>query len=236
MTSLDRLLLDRLAADACPPLEQVEVQGWRLRAASGVLLRANSALPLSDALPVQAVEDFYRARGLPPRVHVSSDRVDDALAGRGWTRDTDVAVLVGPPPVGASSAVVTDEPDERWVDAYWSVDGRGGAEQRAVLVRMLRRIAAPAAYACVVVDGAAVAVGRGVVQEEHLGVFAMAVLPGRRRGGFGREVLHALGGWGMSLGARTAYLQVLSDNAPALSLYEGAGLARAHSYHYRTLP
>ena len=200
----DRLLLDRVGADGCPPLEQVEVDGWRLRASAGVLLRANSALPLSDALPVDAVVEFYRSRGLPPRVHVSSEAVDQALAARGWERDTEVAVLVGPTPTGPGDAVVTDEPDDRWVDVYWSVDGRGGAAEREVFLRMLDRVAAPTAYASVVVDDEVVAVGRAVAQEGLLGLFAMAVLPGFRRRGLGRDVLHALGRWGSSLGPSTA--------------------------------
>ena len=226
-------LLDRLGADGCPPLEQVEVDGWRLRASAGVLLRANSALPLSDALPVDAVVEFYRSRGLPPRVHVSSPVVDEALSD--WERGVSVEVLAGPTPTGPSTATVAAEPDERWVDVYWAVDGRGGAAERDVFVRMLQRIAAPVAYASVIVDGSVVAVGRAVAQEGHLGVFAMAVLPALRGRGLGREVLHALGSWGVAQGATTTHLQVLSDNEPAAGLYTSAGLVRVQGYHYRTL-
>lgn len=231
---VDGRLLDRLGADGCPPLEQVEVDGWRLRASSGVLLRANSALPLSDALPLDAVVQFYRSRGLPPRVHVSAPAVDEALSG--WDRGVSVTVLAGATPTGPSTALVAGEPDERWVDVYWAVDGRGGGAEREVFVAMLRRIAAPAAYASVVVDGSVVAVGRAVAQEGHLGVFAMAVLPSVRRRGLGREVLHALGSWGVAQGATTTHLQVLADNAAAAGLYSSAGLVPVHGYHYRTLP
>ena len=231
-----RLLLERIAADGCPPLEQVEVEGWRLRAAAGVTRRANSALPLSRALPVDAVVDFYRARGLPPRVQVSTQHVDRELERRGWERDAQVTVLRGPVPAGPSSAELSPEPDALWTDCWWAVDGRGGDAEREVALQMLHRIAAPAAYVRVVRGEHAVAVGRGVVQEGHLGVFAMAVLPSVRRQGLGREVLHALGSWGQGLGAHTAYLQVLDENAAATALYASAGFAPAHGYHYRTLP
>jgi GNAT superfamily N-acetyltransferase len=231
----DRLLLERVAADACPPLEQVEVEGWRLRAAAGVTKRANSALPLSDALPVAQVEAFYRERGLPPRVQVSERRVDEALAARGWERDFEVTVLTGPVPAGPSSALVEPAVDEAWTDCWWAVDGRGGDAERAVAVEVLQRIQAPAAYASVRLEGQVVAVGRGVAQEGLLGVFAMAVLPEHRRRGLGREVLQALGSWGASQGAERVYLQVLDDNVAARSLYAAAGLAPAHGYHYRTL-
>ena len=232
----DRLLLDRLGADGCPPLEQVEVDGWRLRAAGGVLRRANSALPLSAALPVEAVVEFYRSRGLPPRVHVSAPELDEELASRGWHRDSPVQVMTGPVPAGPTTARVSAEMDERWLDCYWAVDGRGGTAEREVLRRMLSRVGPAAAYASVVVDAGAVAVARGVVQEGWLGLYAMAVLPQWRGRGLGRDVLHALGSWALQQGAHSIHLQVLEDNVPARGLYAAAGLRPTHGYHYRSLP
>ena len=231
-----RLLLERVAADALPALEQVEVDGWRLRASAGVTRRANSALPLSDALPVDAVVDFYRSRDLPAVVQVSDPRTDAALEARGWQRDIAVQVMTAPLPAGDSTAVVVDEPDEAWLDCWWSVDGRGGPEQLEVARRMQALVAAPAAYARVVRDGRVVAVGRGVAQEGQLGVFSMAVRPEARRQGLARQVLAALGAWGRAQGAHQAYLQVFDGNAPARSLYASAGFRTAHRYHYRSLP
>ena len=232
----DRLLLERLAADAWPALEQVEADGWRLRASAGVTRRANSALPLSDALPVDAVLDFYRARGLPPVVQVSDARTELALARQGWHRDVDVGVMTGPSRRAPSSALIQPEPDGDWLDCWWTVDGRGGDAQREIARRMLALIAAPAAYARVVRDGQTVAVGRGVAHEGHLGVFSMAVRPEHRRRGLAREVLHGLQAWGARHGATTTYLQVFHGNAPARALYESEGFTTAHRYHYRVAP
>ena len=100
-----RLLLDRLAADAWPAIEVVELRGWRLRAAEGVTRRANSALPLDaaptdDALDEQlaAVAGFYADRGLPARIQVSDPRLDAELAARGWQLESPTLVLSGPLP------------------------------------------------------------------------------------------------------------------------------------------
>lgn len=231
-----RVLLERVAADAWPALEQEVVDGWRLRASAGVTRRANSALPLSDALPVDAVVDFYCSRALPPVVQVSDPSTDAALAERGWSAGVEVEVLTGGLPAGLSPAEVLDAPDEAWLDAWWEVDGRGGAAELAVARRMLAQIAAPAGCARVVQDGHIVAVGRGVVQEGLLGVFSMGVLPGRRRQGLGRQVLHALGAWGFDHGARSAYLQVMDGNDGARALYAEAGFTLSHRYRYRSLP
>ena len=232
----DRLLLERLAADAWPPLEQVEVDGWRLRAAAGVTRRANSALPLSSSLPVEAVVAFYRARDLPPLVQVSDAATDAALAQRGWQREIDVEVLTGRPPSGASTAKLQPQPDDDWLGCWWDVDGRGGPAELEVVRAMLARIQVPAAYASVVRDGRTVAVGRGVAHEGHLGVFSMAVRPAFRRQGLAREVLRALGNWASSHGATTAYLQVFGTNHQARSLYASEGFTRSHLYHYRVHP
>jgi GNAT superfamily N-acetyltransferase len=233
---VSRLLLERVAADAWPALEEVEVDGWRLRASAGVTRRANSALPLSGALPVEAVVNFYRSREMPPVVQVSDAATDDALAALGWQRDIAVEVMTSPVPVGASTAVVITEPDEQWLDCWWAVDGRGGPVQLVVARQMLSRITAPAAYASVVRDGRTVAVGRAVAQEGQLGIFSMAVRPEVRRRGLGREILQALATWGVEQAAKTAYLQVFDGNVEARSLYASAGFSTAHHYHYRSLP
>lgn len=232
----ERLLIERLAADAWPALESVEVDGWRLRASAGVTRRANSALPLSDALPVDAVVDFYRSRAMAPVVQVSDEVTEGALARLGWQRDIDVEVMAGPIPTGDSSARISAQPDAAWVECWWTVDGRGGPAQLDVASRMLQRIEAPAGYASVALNGRTVAVGRAVAQEGHLGVFSMAVRPEVRRRGLGRQVLHALGDWGRQQGATTAYLQVFDGNVEARALYAGEGFGTCHHYHYRTLP
>ena len=66
------------------------------------------------------------------------------------------------------------------------------------------------------------------------GVFAMGVLPERRRQGLGARVLGALGDWAAGLGAERAYLQVEASNAAARRLY--AGLQEQYAYHYRRTP
>ena len=232
--------LHLLASTAWPALEQVEETGWLLRASAGVTQRANSALPLvgtpgdvdARALVASlgAVEDFYDARLLPPRVQVSSSALDLVLAARGWTASGDVDVLAGPLPDGATTAVVTPLDDD-WVSAWWAVDGRGGDAEREVARSMLDDVQHPVAHARVVRDGAVVGVARGVAQGAWLGVFQVAVLPGHRRRGVARDLLRALWAWGEEQGTTIAYLQVTREN-PGRGLY--AGMQVAGSYRYRT--
>ncbi len=226
-----------LAASAWPAREQVEVGGWLLRASAGVTSRANSALPLApvdlDAV-LPAVEDFYDARLLPPRVQVSAPALDDGLAARGWTASGDVDVLVGPLPRGPSPAVVA-ELDDAWVDCWWAVDGRGGPSARLVAVSMLELVAHDVAYARVVRDGVVVGVARGVAQPPWLGVFQVAVLPSVRREGVGSDLLRTLEAWGEERGCWSAYLQVARDD-PGRGLYAGMQVSGSYRYRSRPLP
>ncbi|MCW2777987.1 MAG: GCN5-related N-acetyltransferase [Frankiales bacterium] len=231
-------VLAQLAATAWPAREQVELGGWLLRASAGVTMRANSALPLTDSpAPLDdllgAVEDFYDARLLPPRVQVTDLGLDAELDARGWTASHDTDLLVGPLPDVAGSAVV-GELDVDWLDAWWALDSRGGgAAEREVATSMLGLVQHPVGYAQVRREGAVVGVARGVAQGPWLGVFQVGVLPAHRRGGLGRELLSALWAWGEEQGTTTAYLQVGRDN-PGRGLY--AGMQVAGSYRYRTRP
>ncbi len=234
----ERLDLDRVAADAWPGLEEVAAGGWRLRAAAGVTWRANSALPLGEpTVPLDdllgAVEDFYDARLLAPRVQVSDPALDAELAGRGWVGELETDVLVGPLPSGdASGVVVEDEPGEAWLAGWWGVSPRGGRAERDVAEQVLRAARAPAAYARLESGGEVVAVARGVLQESWLGVFAVAVPAAHQRRGHATRVLAGLGAWAAERGGRRTYLQVSVTNGPAQALY--AGMERAYGYRYRT--
>ena len=60
----------------------------------------------------------------------------------------------------------------------------------------------------------------------------LAVAKTRRRSGMGTEILSSALRWARISGARTAWLQVVSSNQPALSLYSRFGFKEAYRYHY----
>ncbi|MFO7544161.1 MAG: GNAT family N-acetyltransferase [Trueperaceae bacterium] len=78
------------------------------------------------------------------------------------------------------------------------------------------------------------AVGLAVRDGAWLGLFDIAVDPARRRSGAGRAITASMLTWGRDSGAERAYLQVHSQNAPALALYRRFGFTEAYQYHYRT--
>ncbi|RIJ54013.1 GNAT family N-acetyltransferase, partial [Clavibacter lycopersici] len=111
----------------------------------------------------EAAEAFAHEHGIAAFVQVSpaSEPADLAarLAARGYVAEArtlvqvadadDVAGRLGEatPADPALEVTVADAPDDAWLDAWWSVDGRGGPAELAVARRILT--GGPAMYAAV---------------------------------------------------------------------------------------
>ncbi|MFI0448535.1 GNAT family N-acetyltransferase [Actinomadura sp. 6N118] len=223
-----------LVAEAWPAPFSQDMGGWRLRHADGVTKRANSVLPLGDPgrvdVAIERAERFYAELGLPAVFSVSDqarpEGLDGTLAERGYARVDPTLAMIKEIGEGGGGVAIDDTPSREWLDLWWSVDGRY-PEQLPMAEKILTGV--PAGYA--MLDG--VAVGRGVVQGEWLGIYSMAVAPEARRRGLARRVLRALLRWGGELGCTRAYLLVVEENAAARVLYASEGFEVAGGYHYR---
>ena len=78
--------------------------------------------------------------------------------------------------------------------------------------------------------------GLGVVEGRFIGLFDLVVDKAYRHTGLGYLIVENLLRWGRKKGALTAYLQVLTDNTPALKLYEKMGFTEQYQYWYRMQP
>ncbi|AXQ94161.1 GNAT family N-acetyltransferase [Cereibacter azotoformans] len=76
--------------------------------------------------------------------------------------------------------------------------------------------------------------GRAIAGEAE--ILTLAVDPGARRCGLGRQLVEAFLGAARARGAERAFLEVAADNAPALGLYAAAGFGEAgrRRGYYRT--
>ena len=239
-SAADVQALETVAYDLWVAPEVEELDGWRLRFANGLTGRANSVWPYGDgAQPldekIDRVEAWYRTRSAPAMFQIADAagalELDSTLAARGYGfRGEPVSVQVArlddvvERTVGG--AELSEQLDQAWV-ALWAASR---SFERLDVARALLA-GGRAAFARV----ADVAVGRGVVVGEWLGITSMATAPAARRRGYGRAILHTLAAWGAAEGCTRALLQVERGNAAAHALYASAGFRPHHDYHYRLL-
>lgn len=130
---------------------------------------------------------------------------------------------------GTSEAFVRGAPDAAWLDGLRRFGGYDEVRAAEIGAGLARLRLPHAAF-----RREAAAVGLAVVDGEWVGLFDIAVAPERRRSGLARALTAAMLAWGAAEGANGAYLQVHSENAPALALYRGLNFDEAYRYHYRT--
>lgn len=240
--------LDDLMNQGWQAPSTVRIDGWLVRLADGVTQRANSVLPIAAPreLPdaVARVEKLYQDRGLAPSFQISPAAqptgLDQFLAGKGYELRSPTNVQVATVeavlrrlPLSYSDVDVHDQPDENWMDLWWAVDGRGGAEARSIARRILTT--GPAVYASGRDGAGTAAIGRLALVGQWAGVYCMVVRPDLRRRGYAMSVLRALFEHAVNLGIRSTWLQVVADNDAARALYRKVGFVDLSAYHYRTM-
>jgi ribosomal protein S18 acetylase RimI-like enzyme len=238
--------IDHLMNRGWPAAHSTEHDGWLVRRAAGVTLRANSVLPagapydLGNALDY--VETLYQAHGITPSFQISPAAqpadLDAQLAARGYeiksrtlvqcAAVTDVLAALPTPTVDVNISPVADD---AWMQFWWQNDGRGGPAEQVVARQILDR--GTALYAGIMVDGRIAASGRLALVDDWSGLYCIAVDPAFRRQGLAQAVIHGLLHSATTRGIDKVFLSVLAGNAPALALYGRFGFSTVSRYHYR---
>ncbi|CAM3411895.1 GNAT family N-acetyltransferase [Stackebrandtia soli] len=234
--------LERAAAETWPATETHWIGAWLLRASGGWTNRANTALPLGA--PVEPLDDaidevsaWYTARGLTPGFAVPlplSRRIAARLGERGWRSVDTVSVqtaaaeaIVGPPDGDPTIGLrLTNEPGPGWLRLATAAKGAelpphaldilGHGADRAFL--SVGDVDAPTACARGAISGSVAVVSLVIVSAED------------RRGGIATAIMRALAAWAIDRGASTLCVQVVSENQPAIALYQKLGFVAHHSY------
>ncbi|WP_458781941.1 GNAT family N-acetyltransferase [Arthrobacter sp. D3-16] len=230
---------------AWPAVERYDTGEWVLRAAAGVTQRANSVWPRkAPAEPQAALREavqWYRKRRLPLIFQLTDTPanavLNDLLDAQGFTRQSETLILarpagIEPPGPAAAKVEIRDQPDEEWLDLWWSVDGRGGQAERETARTILA--GCPSLYALARDDdGGPAAVGRLALADGTGGLYCMATSPSRRRRGYASAVLQALLSEGDKRGVAHFWLLVTAANQAARRLYNRVGFEESGRYLYR---
>lgn len=257
--------LARVSAPAWGALEREPLGDWELRASHGFTQRGNSTLALGDpGLPltsaVDAVERWYAARSLPPRVCLpgpvgfdpGGDPVGAELLTRGWTvggrshqLTAATATIASGRPASVSGQTgptdptveVTDVLRDPWLQAYGRSRAVVDTATAAVLAGSPRQL-----FGSVVAqddspdEDPPIAIARLGVAHGWGGLGAVWTDPAHRGRGLARLLTARLAAAAGADGIRLVHLQVEADNEPALRLYERLGFERHSEYVYLTGP
>lgn len=255
------LRLEEITGNAWPALQTRLYDGWLLRSAQRVSKRSNSVWPLYGSTidletKIDECERYYHALDQRCIFKLTDESVppdlDERLASRGYmtvdrtlvqTRALSPAAGRAKPGETADHEGVRLNTEVGFSDAWFDAFARAGDLYRDALATttlLFRRITdtvvtvraedrGEAESAAVVGCGYAVIDSAG----GYAGLYGISVVPPARRRGIGRAITAALLDAAAEHGARSAYLQVVQENAPARDLYAQLGFTDHHAYWYR---
>ena len=242
--SLDPRRIEELALNSSAPPAQLIYDGWLVRLAPGKAKRArsvNAVYPSSLALEgkIAHCESLYANANLPMLFRLTPfsqpPELDAELARRGYAQLEPTAVECAPLGEAPASGGGSEMALAPWTDAVAELRGSPRDHRDAHLARLDGLPLAKRALA-IEEGGRIVATGLTIVEDGVAGLFDIVTHEAARRRGYAWRIVATLLATAHGLGARNAYLQVESDNAPARALYAQYGFVERYTYWYRIRP
>lgn len=239
--------VERICHQAWPSLRE-EIHGdWVFRFSDGLSRRGNSANPLhapgddtgGDIGPMlAAAEAAFSRASLPTIVRVPSllsADIEQQLVAQGYRPEGETLTLYTDLPPSRMrrdpDVKILARPDDEWFATMWALKELTEKDRRTYRA-IVDALAIPAAFMALRIDGQIVAMGFVALHDNLLCIESLITAPAQRGRGHGSRLVGAMLAWGIEQGAAGACLQVVADNAPALTLYRGMGFLR-EIYRYR---
>ncbi|MBA3029092.1 MAG: GNAT family N-acetyltransferase [Desulfobacteraceae bacterium] len=234
--------IEEAGFQAWPAFRQFNHHGWVSRFADGYTKRANSVTVLSPNSMVLenqilACEEQYHKKYLSCIFRLLSfndnSGIESILDSRGYKKGDHSLVLTReilntPFP----SMVFPSLPVEDWMRHYCALSGKE-FKDHATHIKMIHSIRDEHLLAVLLKNSRPVSCGLGVIHKGYFGIFDIVTHPDLRNKGYGKELVGGMLAWAVEKSAHTAYLQVVSDNRPAIRLYHGLGYGPAYEYYYK---
>ena len=252
MVSPDQLAeLEDAGLNASSVPQQRWMDGWLVRYSPGKAKRARCINALAASrrgleAQLEACRGLYAQAGVPLLIRVTpfSQPADlqRQLDARGWHRFDETRVMVRAAlPVdtaqqGPDAAALGLQAERAGPAAFAEAAGRlRGSGEREIAAHAERLAQSPVPYEGRVWRDRCgpVACGQFACEGRWAGLYDIVVAPARRGGGIATALCANLLADAAAAGARAAYLQVGSDNAPALAVYHRLGFVDGYRYHYR---
>lgn len=245
--------IEDLSLNAWPSHQMQLYDGWILRFSYFYTHRTNcveeigpSTLPLSEKIPY--CEEIYRRWKTPCIFKITpltDPLLDPELEKRGYRIEhrTEVMRLAGLQDADLSSRSrefpegcvpeTAGRVNEKWLKGLFSLKGTADPAHLRVVPSMYDAIPKDEIAVSVSCGGRVIATGLGILDRDEAGVYAIHTDSAFRHRGIASSVIRTILARAAALGAKGAYLQVVSGNVPALSLYRQEGFTEAYSCWYR---
>jgi len=242
---------EEISNNAWPAVQTIQYDGWLLRFANGVTKRSNSVNLLYPSAmdPVEKIafcEKMYQYRSITPCFKIAPVAdpadIDQILENRGYPvhssisfQTMDLSSMAGTDKSNLSDGLSTNinfVMTPGWMDNFIRMNGFDPA-RKETYIQIMNLVSTPKCLVSVFHNNRFVGVGLGILEDRFIGLFDIVVEPAFRNRGLGKRVVEIILHWGKKNGAKTAYLQVVSNNIPALNLYRKSGFSEIYQYHYR---
>lgn len=237
--------IEEMSLNALPALENMVYDGWLMKFSKGYTRRANSIYPLYESScdinkKIRKCEEIYNSKGLNVIYKVTSeaypDNLDSILEKHGYKVDAPTSVQVldldNITEPENENLIVSTAVNEEWLDYFCRIDNVSD-EKKEILETILKSIIPEKYFILMQKDGKVIGTGLGVLEDDFVGVYNIAIDKDYRNKGFGKELVLSLLKIGKEHGAKRSYLQVTLNNASALKLYSNIGFNEEYKYWYR---
>ena len=232
--------------NAWPSLQTMINNGWILRFAEGCTRRSNSINPIySSDIDIEdhirECEEIYTRQNLTVIFKLTEackpHDLDSYLDKKGYRCEahTSVQLLELNTVEGNINEMteISDKLEYDWENRFYYMN-KTKIDHQSTHGKIIRNIIPLKCFAKIRNnDNEVIACGLGVLEGEYLGLFDIVTDEKHRRKSYGKILVENMIIWGKMNGAKTAYLQVMKNNEPALRLYSKLGFKEEYSYWYR---
>ena len=121
----------------------------------------------------------------------------------------------------------------QWLETLFDLKNTTNPIHRRIVPTMYAAIPKKTIVASIPIDGKIRAIGLGILDRDHIGLYAINVDAGYRRQHLGRSICQEILKAGIAKGAKRAYLQVVPDNFSAKNLYTSLGFEDTYTHWFR---
>lgn len=231
------------------PSHQIQVyDGWLLRFSYFYTHRTNSVEQIGPSVipfpeKIAYCEQIYERWHSPCIFKItplSDPSLESLLIERGYHTEhkTDVMTLdlgdtINIEETHSVPLQIQRHISDTWIQGLFDLKDTTDPIHRKIVPSMYAAIPKDVISVSICDNGRIIATGLGILDRDYIGIYAIHVDEAYRGRHYATSIIQTLLSEGRKEGATRAYLQVVSGNQPAVSLYRKAGFRKLYTYWFR---